>query len=213
MEVLLWGRRKTERACREPWRETHRHIHELVKKNVFDDWHTNGMTGLRACTPEMRKMYARTEPPLLHWDEHASGTFPAYNVRRRVLCHSAVSAVDGFRVHTLLAFKYVYGMRLCLKCPHCKDHTTPDGFCVDAEGMSTEVAGGAPGRTLAIVGTSEFQKKRDEHIHYQAVVECLHTSSSLYTVADVLALRGQELVEQYTRYVDYTCLSRRLKDS
>ena len=57
-------------------------------------------------------MYARTEPPLVNWEEHASGTLPAYTDRRRVLCHSAVSAVDGFRVHTLLAFKYVNGMRL-----------------------------------------------------------------------------------------------------
>ena len=57
-------------------------------------------------------MYARTEPPLVNWEEHASCTLLAYTDRRRVLCHSAVSVVDGVGVHTLLAFKYVYGMRL-----------------------------------------------------------------------------------------------------
>ena len=116
--------------------------------------------------------------------------------------------MDGFKVHTLLAFKYVYGMRLCLKCPRCEGCSHPDGFCVDAEGMSTEVEGGALGRTLTLVGTSEFQKKRDEHIHYQAVVECLHTSLSLYTVSDELELQGQDLVKKYKAYVDYTCLQR-----
>ena len=153
-------------------------------------------------------MYGRTEPALINWQELPPQSVPAYNARRAVLCNSAVSAVDGFKIHTRLSFKYVYGMRLCLQCPNCIHGQAPDDFCQDGEGLSTEVEGGSLGRSLTIVGTSEFQKKRDEHLHYQNVVECLHTSSSLYTVEEELERQGEQLLQGYKQYVDHSCLQR-----
>ena len=127
-----------------------------------------------------------------------------------MLTNSALSAADGFKIHCRLAFKFIYGMRVCLDCPNCCLSGTEKDFCIDAEGLSTEVEGGSLGRMLSLVGTSEFQKKRDEHIHYQAIVECLHTSNSLYEVADALVDSDVDLTEQYKRYQDHSCLQRYL---
>ena len=112
----------------------------------------------RNCNADMQRMYGRQYPPLVDWDKQSRAMLPDYEVRRRVLCHSAVSAVDGFKIHTRLSFKYIYGMRLCMQCPRCEHSKEPDSFCQDAEGLSTEIEGGSLGRTLTIVGTSEFQK-------------------------------------------------------
>ena len=128
----------------------------------------------------------------------------------RTTTNSALSAADGFNIHTGLISKYIYGMRTCLKCPHCWSSESDTDFCVDAEGLSTEIEGGSLGRVLSLVGTSEFQKKRDEHIHYQAIVECLHTSCSLQEIANVLENEDGDIMSDYKRYVDYSCLQRYL---
>ena len=77
---------------------------------------------------------------------------------------------------------------------------------MDAEGYCNELEGGCIGRVIAIVGTSENQKKRDEHIHFQAVVECLHTSSTLDDIAQKLEDVSQSLLHHYKNYVDASCL-------
>ena len=111
-------------------------------------------------------------------------------------------------------FKNVYGMRMCLQCPHCTNTLNVDGLGQDVEGLSTEVDGGSIGRILTLAGASEFQKKkkRDEHIHYQAVVACLHTSSSLHTLMSELEVQGRSLIERYKEYVNHSCLQRYQED-
>ena len=82
----------------------------------------------RNCNADMQRMYGRQYPPLVDWDKQSREMLPDYEVRRRVLCHSAVSAVDGFKIHTRLSFKYIYGMRLCMQCPRCEHSKEPDSF-------------------------------------------------------------------------------------
>ena len=124
------------------------------------------------------------------------------------MVNSAVSAADGFKIQTRLLWKFLLGMRVCLDCPRCALVDSGDEFCADAEGIVSEVEGGCIGRGLAAVGTAEFQKKRDEHIHSEVVVECLHTSSSLHDIADMIEKGFVALVDQYKDYVDHVCLQR-----
>ena len=159
---------------------------------------------------DQKRWYGRQEPPLVDWQSKCDGATPTYEDRRSMLTNSALSAADGFQIHTRLAFKFIYGMRVCLRCPNCCLSETGTDFCVDGEGLSTEVEGGSLGRMLTLVGTSEFQKKRDEHIHYQGIVECLHTSCTLYEVADALGHGAAHLIEEYKRYQDQACLQRYL---
>ena len=98
-------------------------------------------------------------------------------------------------------------MRICLQCPWCTFTTSPeDGFCCDAEGVSSEVEGGSTGQCLNIIGTSEFQKKRDEHIHFEAVVECLHTGRSLHDIAGIIEKGFAEIVHGYKAYANHVCV-------
>ena len=68
--------------------------------------------------------------------------------------------------------------------------------------------GGSIGRCLALIGTSEFQKKRDEHIHFEAVVECLHTANSLHDIADLIEQGYGSIVQEYKAYVNHVCVQR-----
>ena len=151
----------------------------------------------KAMPEDERRWYSRLSPPLQAWETLAEHQTPTFRVRKRVMCNSAVSAVDGFKVQARLMFKHVYGMRLCMNCPDCARTDQGVDFCADAEGCVTEVEGGCLGRMLTLVGTSEFQKKRDEHIHYQSFVECLHTSRTLREVAEALISGVGNIVGQY----------------
>ena len=105
--------------------------------------------------PDMAKWFQRLEPSLVDWEEEASP--PPYEVRRRILTNSAISCVDGFKIHSTLLFKFLFGLKICLRCPFCN--------CCDAEGRSNEVEGGVLGRMPSFTGTAEFQKKRRTYPH------------------------------------------------
>jgi hypothetical protein len=153
---------------------------------------------------EEQKCYARLWPPLQNWEGLPVDATPSYDTRPAVLTNSAVSAADGFKIHARFAFKYIYGMRLCLNCPGCSCSDDGTNFRADAEGLCTEIQGGALGRPLTIAGTSEFQKKRDEHLHYQLFVQCAHTSLPLQSV-QALAAANPELTPALKHYVDNAC--------
>ena len=108
-------------------------------------------------------------------------------------------------MHIRLLLRYVFGVRICLDCPACVFEDTGEDFCIDAEGLSCEIEGGSIGRMLTVVGTSEFQKKRDEHLHMQGIVECMHTSTSLHDIADTIVRGYTDLVTRYKAYADHVC--------
>ena len=156
----------------------------------------------------MQKWAKRLQPPLTGWEEQSADASPSYEIRRRIMANSAISAKDGFKVHTRILFKYILRIRMCMNCPWCAFTDDGEEFCSDAEGILSEAEGGSIGRMLALIGTSEFQKKRDEHIHFESVVECLHTARSLHEIADIIEQGYTALVDQYKAYVDHVCVQR-----
>ena len=101
--------------------------------------------------PHLARWYKRTEPAITDCDAKETEDIPDFETRRRILTNSAISCVDGFKAHTTLLFKFIFGLKICPRCPFCT--------CRDAEGKSNEVEGGCAGRMLSLVGTFEFQKK------------------------------------------------------
>ena len=83
-----------------------------------------------------------------------------------------------------------------LWCPNCT--------CSDGEGRSNEVEGGVLSRMGTITATCEFQKKRDEHVHMQCVIECPRTSHTMEEIVDLIA-KSSKFVEEYTHFADSTC--------
>ena len=165
---------------------------------------------------ELRRWAQRLEPPLVAWEEASEGSTPTYEVRRRIMTNSAISAADGFKVKIRLLWKYICGMKICLNCLNCGVADSSgrregcaaemfDDFCHDAEGLCCEVEGGSLGRALAAIGTSEFQKKRDEHIHAQIVIECLHIAKSLHEIADLIEAGANHLAVHYKQYFENVC--------
>ena len=80
--------------------------------------------------PELARWYGRTQPSLLHWESGVSEQYPSHEVRRHILSNSAISCVDGFKAHTTLLFKFVFGLKICPRCPWCT--------CSDGEGKNNE---------------------------------------------------------------------------
>ena len=62
---------------------------------------------------------------------------PPYDERRALIARDPLASVDGFRVIMLLTYEYLFGMRVCPKCPHCSnaDHTSP---CQDFFGSNAK---------------------------------------------------------------------------
>lgn len=58
------------------------------------------------CSVDVQRWYGRLQPPLQAWNTRNDHETPSYAVRRSILVNSAVNAVDGFKVHTRLAFKH-----------------------------------------------------------------------------------------------------------
>ena len=149
--------------------------------------------------PELARWYGRTQPSLLHWESGVSEQYPSHEVRRHILSNSAISCVDGFKAHTTLLFKFVFGLKICPRCPWCT--------CSDGEGKNNEIEGGSAGRMYSVTGSYEFQKKRDEHIHMQCCIECPHSFYSLDEIADLIE-RSSRFVDDYKSFVDGLCHQR-----
>ena len=146
--------------------------------------------------PDLARWFKRQEPSLQSWEDGQESDYPSYDVRRRILTNSAVSCVDGFKAHTSLLFKFVFGVKLCSRCPFCT--------CADAEGRSNEIEGGAVGRMMTITGTYEFQKKKDEHVHMQCCIECPHSFYGLEEIASLIE-QSSHFVDEYKQFVDGVC--------
>ena len=112
------------------------------------------------------------------------------------MTNSAISAVDAFKAHTTLLFKFLFGLKICPRCPFCT--------CTDAEGRSNEIEGGIAGRMCTVTGSYEFQKKRDEHIHMQCCIECPHSFCTLAEIADLIE-RTSHIVDRYKSFADGLC--------
>ena len=74
---------------------------------------------------------------------------PSYDVGLRILARDPLGSVVGFRSLMLLAYKFLFGMRVCPYCPDCNNcvSSTP---CQDLFGSNATPAGGVFGRVDAI---------------------------------------------------------------
>ena len=65
---------------------------------------------------------------------------------------------------------------------------------------------------MTLTGTSEFQKKRDEHVHMQCCIECPHTSLTLDELADKIE-ETAGIVDAYRQFVDASCVQSYLRST
>ena len=56
---------------------------------------------------------------------------PDYDTRRALIAKDSLASVEGFRVMVLVAYRHLFGMRVCPNCPHCNhdDHADPCQDC------------------------------------------------------------------------------------
>ena len=70
---------------------------------------------------------------------------PNWEERRRILARDSLASVEGFRSIVLATCRYLFGMRVCPKCPDCNRGR---GLipCQDMLGSNAEPEGGIFGR-------------------------------------------------------------------
>ena len=120
-------------------------------------------------------------------------------MRRSLIAKDALASVDGFRVMVLLAYEYLFGMRVCPNCPHC-NHDDITKACQDCFGSNAKAEGGIFGRLDAGYTSFEAQKSTGSlHAHSQLFIQCLHQHEPL---SEVL-LRLTEKPELVKRYLNY----------
>ena len=136
--------------------------------------------------------------------EDLQGELPNYETRRALIAKDSLASVEGFRVMVLLAYKYLFGMRVCLQCPYC-NHDEMSSPCQDWFGSNAESEGGIFGRIDAGYSSFEAQKSTGAlHAHSQLFVQCLHQHEPLSQVLLRLTEKP-ELVQQYMVYKSHVC--------
>jgi len=103
-----------------------------------------------------------------------------------------------------LAFRHIFGVRFCPKCPNCACTDSP---CTDAFGSNAIARGGVFGRVDAIYASLECQKNGNYHLHGQFFIQCLHQFTSL---SELVRLDKKPLLELLRKYSDYSAHVRRM---
>ena len=130
---------------------------------------------------------------------------PSYDERRAILSRDGLSSVDGFRISVLLVCEYIFGMRVCAKCPDCNHEGTNGKPCQDLFGNNAYSDGGSFGRADGIYISIEAQKSAGSlHAHGQLHIECLHQHTPLVEVMQTVA-KQKSIVTGYLRYKRHVC--------
>ena len=129
---------------------------------------------------------------------------PDYDGRRALIAKDSLASVEGFRVMVLLAYRHLFGMRVCPNCPHC-NHDEREEPCQDCFGSNAKSEGGVFGRLDAGYSSFEAQKSTGAlHAHSQLFVQCLHQHEPLSQVLAELTEKP-ELVQRYMQYKAHVC--------
>ena len=136
---------------------------------------------------------------------------PDYDDRRAIIARDGLASVDGFRTSILLVCEYIFGMRVCAKCPDCNHMTTysrgpvVNKPCQNLFGSNAYAEGGAFGVAEGIYISIEAQKTAGSlHAHGQLHVSCMHQHTPL---ADIMSRVNQrpDVVAQYLRFKAHVC--------
>ena len=104
-----------------------------------------------------------------------------------------LASVDGFRSLLLLAYEYLFGVRMCSRCPDCNNGRCGSP-CQDWFGSNAKPEGGIFGRLDAGYTSFEAQKSTGSlHAHSQLFVQCLHQHESLAEVCYGASLGSRHL--------------------
>lgn len=103
--------------------------------------------------------------PALIAGEEAEVIIPGFEVRREVLAQNPSAAAMGFEVQYVLLMRGIFGIRVCLLCPHEASCSEEHFLCQDLLGNSSMLEGGAAGRCPASCFSKETQKQGAEHAH------------------------------------------------
>ena len=131
---------------------------------------------------------------------------PTYDERRTILARDGLASVEGFRLAVLLTCEYLFGMRVCIDCPHCNhgDGTLHDG-CSDLFGSNAYPEGGIHGRADGIFISVEAQKSTGGlHAHAQVHVQCIHQHTPLAGFLETLMHKDTSLVRNYLSLTRHT---------
>ncbi|CAK9075903.1 unnamed protein product [Durusdinium trenchii] len=157
-----------------------------------------------AINDDKRKaFYQRTLPPLdidfLRLSPEAlAEALPDYDERKSILARDPLACLNGFLALVGLAFRHIFGIRLCPRCPDCANSNCP---CTDAFGSNATAAGGVFGRFDAAFGSLECQKSGSYHLHGQFFLQCYHQFKPL---SELVNESQEQLLELLRKYSDYS---------
>ena len=135
---------------------------------------------------------------------------PSHDERRIALVRDSFASVDSFRILVLAAFKFLFGMNVCFRCPDCNTSKTMQP-CQDVFGCSATAEGGFAGRAEAAFTSIEKQKATGSlHAHSQVFIQCLHQHMPLIKVFEFLKSGTADVVQRYLRYKTHVCRQARI---
>ena len=151
-----------------------------------------------ACWGDMqqpRMLYDDGDEPEIPIDiEDVAQLLPDCPMRQKILVRDPLACVIGFRMLITALLKAVFGVTVCLNCPHCND--TADGCC-DSFGSVAEPEGGAFGRADAYYGSIEQQNTGALHVHFSFWFQNMYQFCTLEEITSRIRESVQDAKERY----------------
>ena len=91
-----------------------------------------------------------------------------------------MAVVEAHRLNVCLRLAYLFGLRMCPRCPRCNNERWG---CQDLFGSNMRPTGGALGGALALEIGNEHQQHGTPHAHGQLHVVCQYQFATLYDIA------------------------------
>ena len=138
-------------------------------------------------------------------------------IRQGLNAQDPLSSVHHFLVCMHVMLLAVFGIRMCLSCPHCNhDSTDPstqwyqarDTPCQDLLGNNTKPCGGYGGFAEGLGFSVEFQGDGTPHGHGFVSLVNAYQYGSLDTIANMIEnnwrnLQPEEVVQRFTNFMGH----------
>ena len=139
---------------------------------------------------------------------------PSLATRQAINAQDPLSSVHHYLVAVYVLLPAAFGLRMCLRCPHCNiDQHDPANVsyatsCQDVRGNNAKPIGGVGGLAQALALATEFQGEGTPHGHGFVALCNAYQHRSLQDIADLIKsgaheLSSSEIVERIKSFCEH----------
>ena len=125
---------------------------------------------------------------------------PSYDWRKNITTTDPWAVCQAFKVSTRFILPRLFGMRMCPRCPHCNETSTP---CQNKFGNNYWPWGGSGGLCAAFGAATEYQHCTNPHLHGNANFVSVYQHKTLQEISTMIEqqLLDPECIYEYQAWL------------